>query len=203
MTGFKEANLRLLVDQIGEQKTAEILSDFSCPSNEDVETFLRRKAILFAKNGFAATHLVFASYKNEPVLVGYYALANKTVAIKASDLNSRWRSRITKFAVYDEKSRSYFASLPLIGQLGKNYCNGYDRLITGDELLKLACDRIKKSQLDFGGKMAYLECIDASGLIRFYESNGFYRFANRNLDKDEIGEQRYLVQMIKYFSSKE
>mgnify|MGYP006898683362 CR=1 FL=1 len=52
-----------------------------------------------------------------------------------------------------------------------------------------------------GGKLAYLECEDTPGLIRFYEENGFYRFGNRNLDKDEPGQKRYLAQMIKYFSS--
>lgn len=92
-------------------------------------------------------------------------------------------------------------SLPLIGQLGKNYACGYDSLITGDELLKMACDRIRRMQLDMGGKLAYLECEDTPGLIRFYEENGFYRFGNRNLDKDEPGQKRYLAQMIKYFSS--
>lgn len=91
-------------------------------------------------------------------------------------------------------------AMPLIGQLAKNYTNNYDTLITGDQLLSFACDKIKEFQLSLGGKMAYLECEDTPGLVAFYERNGFYRFANRNLDRDEIGEQRYLVQMIRYFS---
>ena len=35
----------------------------------------------------------------------------------------------------------------------------------------------------------------------FYERNGFFRFANRNLDGDErdLSQTPYLVQMIKYF----
>ncbi len=53
------------------------------------------------------------------------------------------------------------------------------------------------------GKMAYLECEDIEALTTFYERNGFYRFSNRNLDKDETGTSKtaYLVQMIKYFPS--
>ena len=41
-------------------------------------------------------------------------------------------------------------STPLIAQLGKNYQHGYNTLITGDELLKLACDKVKEIQLSLG-----------------------------------------------------
>lgn len=202
MNGFKEVNLSVLLEEIGEERTKAILADYSCPANEDIQYFLREKAILFSKQGIARTHLVFAGYKDKPVLVGYYALAYKPVEVKIDKLNSEWRKRLRRFATYDEATKSYWASLPLIGQLGKNFSNGYDQLITGDELLKMACNRIEALQIEVGGKMAYLECEDSPGLVRFYEANGFYRFANRNLDKDEIGEKRYLVQMIKYFKSK-
>lgn len=202
MTGFKEVNISVLLEEIGEEETKKILADYSCPLNADIEDFIHNKAILFSKQGIARTHLVFAGYKGEPVLVGIYALAYKPVQIKATTLNSRWRRRLATFATFIEETKSYWASLPLIGQLGKNFTNGYDRLITGDELLKLACNRIEQLQVEVGGKMAYLECEDTPGLIRFYEDNGFFRFANRNLDRDEIGESRYLVQMIKYFKTK-
>lgn len=68
----------------------------------------------------------------------------------------------------------------------------------------MACEKIKKLQLILGGKMAYLECEDTPGLIEFYTRNGFERFANRNLDRDEIqvGDKAYLVQMLRYFSHK-
>lgn len=66
----------------------------------------------------------------------------------------------------------------------------------------MACNRIEALQTEVGGKMAYLECENSPGLVRFYTENGFFRFANRNMDKDEIGEKRYLVQMIKCFKSK-
>ena len=202
MTGFKEVNISVLLEEIGEEETKKILADYSCPLNADIEDFIHNKAILFSKQGIARTHLVFAGYKGKPVLVGIYALAYKPVQIKATTLNSRWRRRLATFATFIEETKSYWASLPLIGQLGKNFTNGYDQLITGDELLKLACNRIEQLQVEVGGKMAYLECEDTPGLIRFYEDNGFYRFANRNLDRDEIGESRYLVQMIKYFKTK-
>ena len=92
-------------------------------------------------------------------------------------------------------------AIPLIGQLGKNYLNGYDSLIAGDVLLKLACDKVREAQRLIGGKMVYLECENSPGLKRFYTENGFAEFGNRELDRDEIGKinATNLTQMIKYF----
>ena len=64
MTGYRVVNLKDLFEELGEDATKSILSNFSCPLNNDVEQFLSRKAIEFSKNGWAQTHLVFASYKD-------------------------------------------------------------------------------------------------------------------------------------------
>lgn len=93
-----------------------------------------------------------------------------------------------------------FNSAPLIGQLGKNYQNNYDKQITGDELLALALHKVKESQLILGGKIVYLECEDKEKLTEFYSRNGFCNFGQRKLDKDETlnlsGD--YLIQMLRY-----
>ena len=91
-------------------------------------------------------------------------------------------------------------SAPLIAQLGKNFSNSYNILITGDELLKLACDTVREGQKAFGGKFVYLECEDKTKLTEFYGDNGFVNFNNRPLDKDEKDDLsgEYLVQMIKF-----
>lgn len=204
LTGFGQVSLANMMEQVGEEKLKEILSNFSCPLNEDVENFLTQKAILFEKNGYSATHLVFASYKDAVVLVGYYALANKTVIIKGKDLKGNWRSRLNRFATFDEETKQYYIALPLIGQLGKNFTNGYNKLITGDDLLDMACEKIRGVQSLVGGRIAYLECEDIPQLTQFYEANGFKAFAKRNLDRDELrsGEKGYLLQMLRYFPSK-
>ena len=77
MTGFKIVNLKILIEEIGEEPVKELLSNFSCPLNKDVEIFLKQKAIEFSKQGLSQTHLVFASYKGNPEIVGYFCLANK------------------------------------------------------------------------------------------------------------------------------
>ena len=203
MTGYKVVNLAVLVEELGEDAANAILSDFSCPLNRDVEYFLAHKAISFAKQGWAQTHLVFASYKQKWVLVGYFALANKYIRISSARLGksgNKLRRRIAKFATYDVELKSYILSAPLIAQLAKNFANDYNKLITGDELLEQACEKIKRIQIDLGGKFAYLECEDKPCLIDFYNRNGFCDFDTRLLDRDETDkmEGEYLVQLLKY-----
>lgn len=202
MTGIWQVTLRDLIEVRGEADVKARLSEFSCPLNPDVEYFIKQKAIEFTKQGIASTHLVYASYKDKPVLVGYYALANKTVTLKASIMRSRkWRSRISKFAEYHPELKSYILAMPLIGQLGKNYANGYNKLIIGDDLLEIACEKVRSAQFVLSGKLVYLECEDNEKLVAFYERNGFSEFNKRQLEGDETSNdgKGYLLQMIKYF----
>ena len=80
----------------------------------------------------------------------------------------------------------------------KNYKDNYNLLISGDELLKLACDKIKEAQNILGGKFVFVECEDKEDLKHFYESNGFVCFGKRNLEKDEMEQNsgKYLLQML-------
>ena len=202
MSGYIGINLKEMIEQIGEVETKSILSDFSCPLNLDVEHFLKNTAIEFAKQSIASTYLVMASYKERYVLVGYFTLANKIFCIDKDSLpNRKWRGRIAKFGQFDTSIKRYTLSAPLIGQLGKNYSHSYNTLITGDELLKLALDKVKEMQNIVGGKIVYLECEDKPRLIEFYSQNGFVNFGNRTLDRDETNlSGDYLVQMLKYMN---
>lgn len=195
MTGYRIITIDGLLEALGEDRLNAILSGYSCPMNADIEDYLLHKAVTFSNQGLAKTHLVFAGYKGEPVLVGYFALSNKTLAIRdKSKLSKTLKRRLAKFSMFVPETRTSLITAPLIAQLGKNYTNGYDRLITGDELLKMATDRIQELQLMMGGKVAYLECQEHPNLIRFYEENGFQPFDRRQADNGE-----YLVQMIRYF----
>ena len=153
MTGFKVVNLLAMLEEVGEDTVNSILSAFSCPLNPDVEYFLHRKAIEFARQGWAQTHLVFTSYKGKPALVGYFSLSNKYIRITLKFLHRQsktLRKRIAKFAAYDRDLEAYILSAPLIAQLGKNYTNGYNSLISGDELLMEACSKVSRVQWDLG-----------------------------------------------------
>lgn len=199
MRGYNLVNLKLLIEEAGEDKAKSVLSGFSCPMNPDVETFLKEKAIDFAKQGFSQTQLVFASYKGDPVLVGYFTLANKDMIVSSKKLSNTWKRRLGKFSTNMPEIKAFVIPTPLIGQLGKNYSNGYNSLITGDELLGMACEMVKEAQLVLGGRFVYLECEDKPTLLEFYGRNGFCEFDRRKLDPDETGlDGEYLVQLLKY-----
>ena len=203
MSGYIGINLKDILrdEQLGENAAKGILSSFSCPLNPDVEHFLKHTAIEFAKQSIASTYLIMASYKDEYVLAGYFTLANKIFCIGKDSLpNRKWKSRLAKFGQFDKNIQRYTISAPLIGQLGKNYTSSYDKLITGDELLKLALDKVRAMQDIVGGKIVYLECEDKEPLIDFYSKNGFVNFGTRALERDETDKLSgdSLVQMLRY-----
>lgn len=196
--GYKVTSLKDIYRNIGEDETKCILKDFECALNKDVEYFIKEKAIEFAKQDIAETFIVTSSYKKKEVIVGYFSFATKVVKMKRNTLTGKKKKRFCKFAEYDEENHCFFISLPLIGQLGKNYKNEYNKLITGDVLLKLACDKMKEAQEILGGRFIFLECEDKTVLREFYERNGFVCFGKRNLEKDERDKNagEYLLQML-------
>ena len=201
MDGYVKVPLKKLLAQIGEDNVMTILSDFSCPINLDIEYFLKKKAIEFEKQGISATHLIFTSYKSENVLVGYYTLSTKAFNVTKSSISKSLSKRINKFATFDSSLKAYFLPAPLIAQLGKNFTNDYNTLISGDELLAIAIEDVKLIHQIAGGKIVYLECEDKPRLVEFYSYNGFVVFGNRSLDRDETNlSGEYLVQMLRYIS---
>ncbi|MDW7658367.1 MAG: N-acetyltransferase [Bacillota bacterium] len=167
---------------------------------------MKTKAYYFACTGLSQTHLVYTSYATELVLCGYYTLSTKWIKIKRNAMpNRRMATRFNNCGKYDEALDEYTLTAPLIGQLGKNYLNGYDKLITGDELLAMALRSVRTAQYIIGGgKFVYLECEDIPQLKKFYTRNGFWEFNRRRLDRDETGINGiYLVQMIRYFNADE
>lgn len=191
-----------MLEELGEERTKKFLSEFSCPKNKDVETFLKKKAIIFTKQGVAQTHLVFYVENDKKTLVGYFALAIKDFYFEFSgrNLSHKMRNRLHRFAIYDKVAKVNRMSTILIGQLGKNYTNENNKLISGNDLLAMACNMVREVQRIAGSKFVYLECEDKKCLKAFYESNGFTNFGERRLDRDEKDDLsgNYLIQMIKY-----
>ena len=173
MLGYLTINLLDILATDGEETTAENLQRFLCPYNGDVEDFLHNKAIPFAKQGISSVWLVFASFRDEWVLAGYFALANKNFHVSPKNLSKTLSKRLLKFATRDNDLKRYIIAAPLIGQLGKNYRDGIDKLITGDELLQIACDKVREGQRIFGGQFVFVECEDTPRLVSFYERNQF------------------------------
>ena len=77
MEGFQKINLLDVLKDTDANFVKSSLQNFSCPLNADVEDFIRNKAIEFSRQRLASVWLVLASYRNEWVTVGYFALAQK------------------------------------------------------------------------------------------------------------------------------
>ena len=65
----------------------------------------------------------------------------------------------------DEQSQTYTMSAYLIAQLGKNFKNGAEKKITGEELLELAWDIVEKMQYMGGGMVTFLEAENSERLL--------------------------------------
>lgn len=198
-THYVQINLSDMLEGIGEDETKCILSTFSCPLNLDVENFLKYKAIEFSKRGFSKTHLVFWATDDgtEKALVGYYTIASKMISVERSAVSNREARKLKEHGIFDEKWNKYIVASPLIGQLGKNFSEGNDMLISGAELLNLAIEKVKLVQKEVGGRFVYLECEDNDKLKNFYRSNNFKEFGKRKLDGDETDlKGEYLIQLF-------
>lgn len=195
-----EVNLRDFLEIRGEEKTHNLLDNFDSKYNEDVNYFLKTKAEEFGKRGLASTYLVFTKYKEKLEFLAYYSLAMKAVVIKSdANISNTLRKKINTYSNFEPKLKSYVMSCHLIGQLGKNYNANDESLISGSELLELACRKVRAAQEISGGKFVYLECENVKSLINFYEKNGFTKFGMRKLDKEETDlNGSYLVQLIRY-----
>lgn len=83
-------NIRAYLDKdeptyIGEESLYDLLSDFSCPKNLDVEYFLLHNAIEFTKKDQSITYLVFDA--EDASLVGYFSLTVKPISVRASNIS--------------------------------------------------------------------------------------------------------------------
>ena len=124
----------------------------------------------------------------------------KVIYCKEEGSREKTFKRLKKFGTYDEEFKCCEIPAPLIAQLSKNFSNGYNELISGEELLNLALSEVKKLQAIGGGKVVYVECEDKPRLKEFYHDNGFKEFGKRNLDSDERDKLsgQYLIQLLKY-----
>ena len=89
--------------------------------------------------------------------------------------------------------------MPLIAQLGRNFNPALSASIPGQELLSIACSKVREAQFIIGGKAVYIECASNPKLYNFYSASQFVQFGQRERDTDEIAESPILVQMLKYF----
>ncbi len=184
----------------GEDLLNSDLSDFSCPQNPDVERFLKQQAIEFTKKNQSVTYLIYSAEDAE--LLGYFTLTSKPITINvksdsAENISKTIQRKISRVSEYDEQSGTYALSAYLIAQLGKNYTNGANTRISGEDILGLAVQKIKEMQYIGGGMVMFLEAENSPQLMKFYkEQNGFKQFDIRETVNRENVSHTY-IQLLK------
>ena len=180
--------------ELGEDELLQILSEFSCPLNPDVERFLKYSSIEFTKKNQSVTYLVFSVADGK--LLGYFTLALKPLTVRGETVSNTVKRKLLRVSELDKKSDTYTMSAYLIPQLGKNYSENDGKMITGAELLGLAWNKIKATQYMFGGMVTFLEAENEEKLLSFYRDNRFSQFDTRQTASD-TDEAHELVQLLR------
>lgn len=184
---YKTILLKDMIEEIGEEETRKILSDFSCPLDQDIEEFVEKKAVDFEKAGISRTYLVYAIENRKSYFSGLYSLSQKPLFFDEKLTKKEKRKYYgTTFSVASgivgdpmlSPNEKYVQSI-LLGQLSKNYYNGNDKLITGDILINLAFSRIIELYRLGGGITIHLDCQNKPALKKFYEKHGFHFYKER------------------------
>ena len=198
-SNYSVVNIKAYLDKdeqtyIGEDELYNLLSDFSCPKNLDVEYFLLNNAIEFTKKDQSITYLVFDS--EDASLAGYFSITIKPISIRASCVNKTMAKKLSRVSTLDNDTQTYITAAYLIAQLGKNYSLSKDKQISGELLLDFALKTIKDIQYSLGGIVEFLECEDNEFLLNFYTSKKFKPFDTR-IASSKNSEPHILHQLLK------
>ncbi len=193
-------NMRAYLDSdeptfIGEDCLFDLLSDFSCPENPDVEYFLLHNAIQFTQKDQSITYLVFDA--EDAALVGYFSIAVKPISVRTSNISRTMARKLSRVSVLDEETQSYTTAAYLIAQLGKNYSLPKEKQIPGSILLGFALETISNLKYSVGGVMEFLECEDNEFLLNFYTQNHFKAFDTR-ITASQNNAPHMLHQLLKF-----
>ena len=180
--------------RLGEETLVQLLSEFSCPLNPDVERFLKEQSIEFAKKHQAVTYLVLSLEDAE--LLGYFSITIKPIVVKSEIFSNTVKRKLARCSEIDKDEQTYSLAPYLIAQLGKNFSNRAKGRITGQELLEAAIRQTQLLQYQAGGMVAFVEADNKDKLLSFYENYGFKRFDTRqSISKEK--EPHELVQLLK------
>ena len=181
--------------QSGEDLLQQVFSTFSCDKNLDVERFLLEQSINFTKKNQSVTYVVLTPEEGQ--IIGYFTITIKPITVNGDSFSNTVKKKIARVSEQDEESGNYSLSAYLIAQLGKNYKDGANEKISGDQLLGLAIEKIKELQYMAGGMVVFLEAENEEKLIHFYENkNGFKRFDTKEV-KAGTEDAHTLIQLLK------
>ncbi len=189
---FKIRNILDALEKVGEDFLTGVFASFSCNVNLEIESFLKGRAIDFAKRRLSITYLVTDT--DDGAFLGYFTLTHKAIVVDKNDFSKTAQRKLARYSRLDRQTGNYMAAAFLLAQFGKNYAVDDGKRISGAELMKMANDILVDIQRQIGGGIVYLDCEDRAKLISFYEDKGFQKFSERFSEEDN---QKY-IQFIRF-----
>ncbi len=171
-----------MIEISDEHRAQELISIFVCKNDNDIENFLKDKAILFEKIGKSRTFLIYNEEEDTFTVLAYFSLALQILKIPEG-LSNR---QIKNLDGYNAKIKGErITELPaiLVGQLGKN--DLYKEAISGYEIMQYCLSTLLLGQERLGGRIIMLECKNVPYLIDFYGKFGFCKI-EKDYDEDEL-----------------
>lgn len=132
MNDFQVINILDMIESVGEDVVESILSDFLCQKNPEIENFVKKNAVDFAKKKMSITYLVVDTTETVRAI---FALTHKAIELTNDNLSNTMRKRIQRYSKLDEYTDSFNVSAFLIAQFGKNDANSTEENISGDTLM--------------------------------------------------------------------
>ena len=185
MSDYQVINILDMIESVGEDEVKSILSDFSCKRNPEIENFVRKNAVDFAKKKMSVTYIVVDDTES---ICAIFTLTHKAIEITNKNLSNTMRKRIQRHSRLDESTGSFNVSAFLIAQFGKSDTKTSEENISGNALMDFTFGVLTAVQHDIGGGLVYLECEDKEKLINFYSSepNQFFKFGERHSKEDKV-----------------
>jgi len=178
ITSYEITPLNDMLSMFSEEYVSKILSAFSCKRDEDVESFLKEKAIVQEKKHISRTYLIFTSGERSE-LMAYFTVAVKSMNVEDLAVSSELQKKMN---ISEDVAQSY-----LIGQIGKR--DGSPKGL-GKFAMQHAIARIISANSKVGCRVIRLDC--KPSLMKYYADNGFV-LARRNKEGD-------LNQMVRIIS---
>ena len=148
-------NILDMIQDYGEEGTQQLLSSFESPKNPEIENFLKKNAISFAREKMSVTYLV--SDSEDASILGYFTLANKALEIKRDAVSKNVIKKAERYGILDEEEGTYTIQSYLLAQFGKNYSVDNGKRIDATGLMSQVNMVIERIQHLIGGGFIYLD----------------------------------------------
>lgn len=101
MSDYAVLNILDYMDVIGEDSLRAALSGFSCPKNQEIEDFMKKNAIEFAKRKMSITYFLIDT---EGRILGIFVLAHKALQVMGKGLSGTIKKKLQRYAQICEEN---------------------------------------------------------------------------------------------------